>query len=164
MVYLIGLRQCWEIGCVLTLRIIHFVYCKVNKRWSGKLWQRQWGLKREDNRVFPLVTIDSSGDIDAGRDINSFAPLVTSVYSIGTEEPDAIRKLYPLIIGNPENEQKWKLYFMNFEVYSRHWTWTLCTYVDYYLLREMGTIIVLFLFNINFLLWWWNNFITSSNV
>lgn len=89
----------------MTLRIINFVYCKVNKRWSGKLWQRQWGLKREDNRVFPLVTINSSSDRDAGRDINPSAPLVTTVNSTGTEEPDAIRKLYPLIIENPEKSK-----------------------------------------------------------
>lgn len=48
------------------------------------------------------MTINSSGDRDAGRDINPSAPLVTTVNSTGTEEPDAIRKLYPLIIGNPE--------------------------------------------------------------
>lgn len=89
----------------MTLKIIIFVYCKVNKRWSGKLWQRQWGLKREDNRVFPLVTFNSSGDRDASRDINPSAPLVTTVYSKGTEEPDAIRKLYPFIFGNPEKSK-----------------------------------------------------------
>lgn len=89
----------------MILKIIIFVYCKVNKRWSGKLWQRQWGLNREDNKVFPLVTINSSGDRDAGRDINPSAPLVTTVNSTMTEEPDALRKLYPLIIGNPEKSK-----------------------------------------------------------
>lgn len=89
----------------MILKIIIFGYCKVNKRWPGELWQRQWGLEREDNKVFPLVTIDSSGDRDAGRDINLSAPLVTTVNSTGTEEPDALRKMYPLIFGNPEKSK-----------------------------------------------------------
>lgn len=43
---------------------------------------------------------------DAGRNINPSAPMMTTVYSTGTEEPDAIRKLYPLIIGDPEKNKK----------------------------------------------------------
>lgn len=89
----------------MILRIIIFAYCKVNKRWSGTLWQRQRGLKREDNKGDPLVTINSVGDRDAGRNINPSATMETTVYSTGTEGPDAIRKLYPLIIGNPEKSK-----------------------------------------------------------
>lgn len=69
------------------------------------MWQRQWGLKREDNKGYPWVTINSSGDRNAGRDINPSVPMGTLVYNTGTEEPDAIRKLYPLIIGNPEKSK-----------------------------------------------------------
>lgn len=61
--------------------------------------------EREDNEGYPLVTINSSGDRDAGRNINPSAPMVTTVYSTGTDEPDAIRKLYPLIIGDPEKNK-----------------------------------------------------------
>lgn len=63
------------------------------------------GPKREDNGGFLLVTINSSGDRDAGRNINPSAPMVTTVYSTGTEEPDAIRKLYPFIIGDLEKNK-----------------------------------------------------------
>lgn len=91
--------MCFDLG------IIIFVYCKVNKPWSGKLWQRQQGLEREDNEGYPLVTINSSGDRDASRNINPSATMVTTVYSTGTDEPDAIRKLYPLIIGDPEKNK-----------------------------------------------------------
>lgn len=91
--------------CALILGIIIFAYGKVSKRWSGKLWQRRDGLKREDGEGYPLVTIDSSGDRDAGRNINPSVPMVTTVYSTGTDEPDAIRKLYPLIIGDPEKNK-----------------------------------------------------------
>lgn len=93
------------VGCALILGILIFVYCKVSKRWSGKLWQRRDGPKREDGEGYPLVTINSSGDRDAGRKINPSAPMVTTVYSTGTDEPDAIRKLYPLIIGDPEKNK-----------------------------------------------------------
>lgn len=74
------------VGCALILGIIIFVYCKVSKRWSGKLWQRRDGLKREDGESYPLVTIYSSGDKDAGRNVNPSAPMVTTVYSTGTED------------------------------------------------------------------------------
>lgn len=93
------------IWCALILGIILFVYYKVSKRRSGKLWQRRDGLKREDEEGYPLVTINSSGDGDAGRNINPSLPMVTTVYSIGTDEPGAIRKLYPLIIGDPEKNK-----------------------------------------------------------
>lgn len=62
------------------------------------------GPKREDNGGFPLVTINSSGDRDA-RNINPSAPMVTTVYSTGTDKSDAIRKLYPLIIGDSEKNK-----------------------------------------------------------
>lgn len=90
------------VGCALILGIIIFVYCKVSKRWSGKLWQKREGLNREDGKSYPLVTIHSSGDKDAGRNINPSAQMMTTVYSTWTEEPDASRKLYPFIIGDPE--------------------------------------------------------------
>lgn len=93
------------VGCALILGIIIFVYCKVSKRWSGKLWQRREGLKRDDGESYPSVTIKSSGDKDAGMNIHPSAPMMTTVYSTGTEEPDAIRKLYPLIIGDPEKNK-----------------------------------------------------------
>lgn len=93
------------VGCALILGKIIYVYCKVSKRWSGKLLQRREGLQREDGESYPLVTINSSDDKDAGRNINPSAPMMTTVYSTGTEEPDAIRKLYPLIIGDPEKNK-----------------------------------------------------------
>lgn len=46
--------------------------------------------------------INSSGDVDAGRGSKPSAPMVTSVYSTGTDDPDAIRKMYPTIIGEYE--------------------------------------------------------------
>lgn len=51
------------------------------------------------------VTIDLSGDGDAGRNFSPSAPVVTILYSTGTDRPDAIRKLYPLIIGDPERNK-----------------------------------------------------------
>lgn len=89
----------------MILRIIIFVYCKVNKRWSGKLWQRQRGLKIEDKKGDPLVTINSVGDKDAGRNINPSATMETTVYSTGTEEPDAIRNV-PINYWESGKEQK----------------------------------------------------------
>lgn len=61
--------------------------------------------EREDEGGYHLVTINSSGDRDAGKNINHSAPMVTSVFSTGTNEPYAIRKLYPLIIGDPEKNK-----------------------------------------------------------
>lgn len=39
------------------------------------------------------MTINSSGDGDAGRNINPSALMGTTVYSTVTDEPDAMRKL-----------------------------------------------------------------------
>lgn len=66
---------------------------------------RRTKIKREDGESYPLVTIYSSGDEDAGKNINPSAPMVTTVYNTGTDEPDAILQLYPLIIGDPEKNK-----------------------------------------------------------
>lgn len=92
------------VASAIIIIVIIFVYCKIKRRWSGKLWRKQGrgSNKGENGEGFPLVMINSSGDVDAGRGSKPSAPIVTSVYSTGTDDPDAIRKMYPTIIGEYE--------------------------------------------------------------
>lgn len=92
------------VASAIIIIVIIFVYCKIKRRWSGKLWRKQGrgSDKGENGEGFPLVMINSSGDVDAGRGSKPSAPMVTSVYSTGTDDPDAIRKMYPTIIGEYE--------------------------------------------------------------
>ena len=86
----------------MILGIIKFAYCKIKKRWSGKLWRKTRFLKGGDGEGIPLVTINSSGDGNAGRDTHPSAPMATSVYSREMDRKDTIQKLYPLVIADPE--------------------------------------------------------------
>ena len=85
------------IGCALILEIIIFGYCKIKKRWSGKLWLRARSLKGGDREEFLLVTINSSGDGNAGKDTHLSAPMATPVYSSVVDRKDTIKKLNLLV-------------------------------------------------------------------
>lgn len=85
-------------GCALILGIILFAYCKSKKRWSGKLWRRSKSSEKRVEAGFPLVTINSSDDGNAGRDTYPSAP----VYSTVVDHKDTIKKLYPLVITDSD--------------------------------------------------------------
>lgn len=59
-------------------------------------------LEKGNGAGFPLVTINSSGDGNAGRDTRSSAPMSAPVYSTAVDHKDTIKKLYPLVITNSD--------------------------------------------------------------
>ena len=85
------------IRCALILEIIIFGYCKIKKRWLGKLWRRARSLKGGDREGSPLVTINSSGDGNAGKDTHLSAPMATPVCSSVVDRKDTIKKLNLLV-------------------------------------------------------------------
>ena len=89
-------------GCALILGIILFAYCKSKKSWSGKLWRRSKSSEKRDEAGFPLVTINSSGDGNDGRDTYPSAPMSAPVYSTVVDHKDTIKKLYPLVITDSD--------------------------------------------------------------
>jgi hypothetical protein len=84
------------LSIALLIGIIIFAYRYCKKRWSGKFWQR----KRKPNRGedhFPLVTVNTSGDENAGRDSKPSAPKLPAVYSNEKDAVDTLKQLYPAI-------------------------------------------------------------------
>ena len=52
------------------------------------------------------MTINSSDDGNAVRNIHPSAPMATPVYSTVVDRKDTIKKLYPLVIADPELTKK----------------------------------------------------------
>lgn len=84
-------------GHRVCLGIVIFAFCKISKPWSGKLWRKTRFLKGRDGEKFPLVTINSSGDGNAGKETHLSAPMATPVYSSVVDRKDTIKKLNLLV-------------------------------------------------------------------
>jgi hypothetical protein len=82
------------LSIALLIGIIIFAYRYYKKRWSGKFWQRK-PIRGEDH--FPLVTVNTSGDENAGRNSKPSAPKLPAIYSNEKDAVDTLKQLYPAI-------------------------------------------------------------------
>jgi hypothetical protein len=84
------------LSIALLIGIIIFAYRYCKKRWSGKFWQRNRKPNRGEDH-FPLVTVNTSSEENAGRGSKPSAPKIPAVYSDEKDAVDTLKQLYPAI-------------------------------------------------------------------